>query len=182
MKNAIVLPLVSAILMYGCTSIESTLITENRDGEIVTKKVAGVPIVVTVPQKTGFLVTEDVYFSGSGKVVEVTIDKTPIPLGRSQLVSLDIKRPFYGSLKGRIVLDPQRQYPVSISSAVDDKTLGEILDGPSGQQQDAMTPIRQRSHSRDVSRRRRYYLLVYDPDISGFTTMALPGCCRSGNP
>ncbi len=54
MKNAIVLPLVSAILMYGCTSIESTLITENRDGEIVTKKVAGVPIVVTVPQKRAF--------------------------------------------------------------------------------------------------------------------------------
>ena len=181
MKNAIVMLLVSALL-WGCTSIESTLISENRDGEIVTRKVAGLPIVVTVPQKTGFLVTEDIHFSGAGQVTEVTVDRTPIPLGRSQLVSLDVKRPLYGSLKGRIVLDPQRQYPTSVSSAVDDRTLGEVLQALTGQPQDAGPSTPKRSPSHDASRRRRHYLLVYDPETSGFSTMSLPGCCRSGSP
>ena len=181
MKTATVLLLVGAMLC-GCTSIESTLISENRHGEIVTKKVAGVPIVVTVPGKTGFLVTEEVHLSDAGQVSEVTVDKTPIPLGRSRLVSLDVKRPFYGSLKGRIVLDAQRQYPTSVTSAVDDRTLGEIVQALTGQQQNTATPIRPPPDSRKTNRRRRHYLLVYDPDTSGFSTMALPGCCRSDSP
>ena len=151
MKKAIVLSLVGAMLC-ACTSIESTLISENPDGEIVTQRVAGVPIIVTVPRKTGFLVTEDVHFSSTGKVTEVTLDKTPIPLGESQLVTLDVKRPFYGSLKGRIVLDAQRQYPTSVSSTVDDKTLGEIVQGLTGAPQDAASPIRPPSNLRGTTR------------------------------
>jgi hypothetical protein len=54
------------------------------------------------------------------------VDKTPIPLGESRLVNLDIKRPAYGTAKTSMKMNGQ--YPSELASEVDDKTLGRALD------------------------------------------------------
>lgn len=126
------------LLVVGCSSYETTYLSKDENGNMVTKTVAGVPIVVTVPQKLGFMATKSCYRIEStadenGKAVtkftdttEVTIDKTPIPLGESRLVNLDIKRPSYGTAKTKMTM--AGQYPSEVSSDVDDKTLGRALD------------------------------------------------------
>jgi hypothetical protein len=128
----------AAALIVGCSSYETTYFVQNERGEIENRVVAGVPIVVTVPQKIGFVATESRYLvetrsEQDGKdvvarreVTETTVDRTPISLGASQLANLDVKRPFYGTAKTSMKLE--NQYPTELSSEVDDKTFGRILD------------------------------------------------------
>jgi hypothetical protein len=125
--------------MVACSSYETTYFGKDEHGNVTTKTIAGVPIVVTVPQKLGFMATKSCYRIETLKTVnekpvvvatdstEVSIDKTPISLGASQLVNLDIKRPAYGTAKNKLTL-ASSQYPTEVSSDVDDKTLGRALD------------------------------------------------------
>jgi len=123
----------------ACSSYETTYFGKDENGNITTKTVAGVPIVVTVPQKLGFMATKSCYRIEKSAIVndkavvvatestEVSIDKVPISLGESRLANLDIKRPAYGTAKTKMALSTQ-QYPSEVSSDVDDKTLGRALD------------------------------------------------------
>jgi len=124
--------------MVACSSYETTYLGTDENGNLTTKTVAGVPIVVTVPQKLGFMATKSCYRVETTRNVdskpvviatdstEFSIDKTPIPLGESKLVNLDIKRPSYGTAKTKMTM--AGQYPSEVSSDVDDKTLGRALD------------------------------------------------------
>lgn len=126
------------LLVVGCSSYETTYFGKDENGAVTTKTVAGVPIVVTVPQKIGFMATKSCYrvettrnINDKAVVVatdttEFNVDKTPIPLGESRLVNLDIKRPSYGTAKTSMKMSGQ--YPSELSSDVDDKTLGRALD------------------------------------------------------
>ena len=132
--------IVAVSLLAGCTSYESDLMTETSPGQYQKTRFHGVPIVVTVPQKLGFLVTETTYeVSTSVKlpngsigeptisyITETAIDRNPIPLGDSKLVGLDIKRPIFGTAVTSMALEDQ--YPTTLASNVDDQTLGKILD------------------------------------------------------
>ena len=125
--------------IVACSSYETTYFGQDENGRLTTRTVAGVPIVVTVPQKLGFMATKSCYRIETLKTVndkpvvvvtdstEVSIDKTPISLGTSQLVNLDIKRPAYGTAKNKLTLAAS-QYPTEVSGDVDDKTLGRALD------------------------------------------------------
>lgn len=125
--------------VVACSSYETTYMVTDESGHLTTKTVAGVPIVVTVPQKLGFMATKSCYrietprTGADGKVsvvpsdtTEFIVDKTAIPLGESKLVNLDIKRPSYGTAKTSMKM--AGQYPTELSSDVDDKTLGRALD------------------------------------------------------
>jgi len=125
-------------LLGACSSYETTYFVKDENGNMTTKTVAGVPIVVTLPQKLGFIATKSCYrvekstnvgdkpVIVASETTDTTIDKTPISLGQSQLVNLDIKRPAYGTAKNKLTL--ANQYPTEVSQDVDDKTLGRALD------------------------------------------------------
>ena len=162
----------AVLTVSGCSSYESTYFTYDRDGRPTTTTVAGVPIVVNVPQKLGFLATESTYriegtASGDGTgpkgppsfVTETTVDKTPIPLGASQLVNLDIKRPAYGTAKTNMSLS--NQYPTTLSSDVNDLTLGRILDTVE-KVVDKVEKEKQGESTRTLVSQRNF-MIVYDP-------------------
>jgi hypothetical protein len=187
MSKAAACVLVVAWALVGCSSYESTYFISDENGKR-TLTTSGVPVVVTVPQKLGFLATETKYSIdtfetsadgtnrrkvGSRIVTETTVDKTPIPLGESKLVNLDIRRPFFGTAK--TAMDLTGQYPTKLTSDVDDKTLGRVLDtaeklvGPLVQRQGAgadeaatKTIIEQRS-----------FMIVYDPATQAITRVKL---------
>jgi len=159
----------------GCTSYQSQLITETEYGEYKTTPVTGIPVVITVPQKLGFLVTETTYEVTIGTrnddgsvgepqvsyITETSIDRNPIALGDSKLVSLDIKRPFYGTAESSFEL--ANQYPTKINSKVDDKTLDRVLESvdkiieKQGEESGAGAATQKRAV------KQVQYLLVYDP-------------------
>jgi len=126
----------------GCTTIESQLITKDVNGVYQGQKFNGVPIVITVADKLGFLVTESKYrvtrqsFNADGDLgrkstaieFKRTIDKAPIKLGDTKLFTVDVKRPVFGTANTEITLDKDKQYPTKISTEIDDKTLGKIVD------------------------------------------------------
>lgn len=124
--------------VIACSSYETTYLGTDEAGRLTTKTIAGVPIVVTVPQKLGFMATKSCYRVETSRMVdnkpvivttdstEFSVDKTPIPLGESKLVNLDIKRPAYGTAKTTMKMNGQ--YPSELTSDVDDKTLGRALD------------------------------------------------------
>lgn len=168
-------------LLAACTSYQSELVTENEHGAFTKTRLSGVPIVVTVPQKLGFLVTETTYEIATptrnpdgttgnptiSHVTETTIDKSPIPLGDSRLVTLDIRRPFFGTAKTG--MDLANQYPTKLSSDVDDKTLGAVLTTVENliEKQSAPVPpgagLEQKKPVKQIQ-----YLLVYDPVLRTF--------------
>jgi hypothetical protein len=123
----------------GCSSYETTYLVPDENGRPVPITLAGVPIVITVPQKIGFYATESRYLIENpivkdGQVVsiaktystETTLDKTPISLGKSQLVNLDIKRPLSGTAETSMELSAA-QYPTKLASKVDDKTFEQAI-------------------------------------------------------
>ena len=151
---------------------------QDENGRMVPYTVAGVPIVVTVPQKIGFYATESRYLietpierngqasTSKSYSVETTVDKTPISLGRSQLVNLDIKRPFSGTAETSMELN-SAQYPTKLASKVDDKTFEQAItavekliekQGAAGGGNASKTLVSQRS-----------YLIVYDPTTQQIT-------------
>lgn len=176
-----ILTAAALLALAGCSSYESDVLTEGPYGQFEKTQVRGVPIVVTVPQKLGFLVTETTYevrtptVSADGTVgqpivsyiTESSIDRNPIPLGKSTLVGLDIKRPMFGTAKTG--MDLANQYPTKLSSEVDDKTLGPILDAfgklieKQGTPENATGALVQKTATRQVQ-----YLLVYDPATKRF--------------
>ena len=136
--------------------------------------IAGVPIVVTVPQKIGFYATESRYLVENPVVkdgqitsitktysTETTVDKTPISLGKSQLVNLDIKRPLSGTAETSMELSTA-QYPTKLASKVDDKTFEQAIGAVEKliEKQGAATVSGNASKTL-VSQ--RSYLIVYDP-------------------
>src|SRR6266478_4357617 len=188
MSKGVAYVLVIAWALVGCSSYESTYFISDEHGNRTLTTVSGAPVVVTVPQKLGFLATETKYSidtfvtsadgttrtkTGSRIVTETTVDKTPIPLGESKLVNLDIQRPFYGTAKTE--MDLTAQYPTKLTSDVNDLTLGRVLDtveklgGPLVQKQGAgadeagtKTIIEQRS-----------FMIVYDPATQTITRVKL---------
>ena len=178
-------------ILAGCSSIESQLISIDSDGNVSAKKFDGVPILVTVPEKIGFLVTESTYkvvrqgFDANGNPVDstestersVTVDKNPIKLGRTQLFTTDVKRPMFGTAKNSIELDKDVKYPTKVSTDVDDKTLGKIIDNldniknvftpQSGQQADD-GPVISR-----ILISEKQYMMIYDPQFGTFDRFEL---------
>jgi hypothetical protein len=164
-----------ATVLGACSSYETTYFSRDENGQIVTKTVAGVPIVVTAPQKLGFIATESRYLfetrtvDDSGKIsiarreaTEVSVDKSPISLGQSQVVNLDIKRPVYGTAKTKMTL--ANQYPTEVSSDVDDKTLDRVLNTiekfiEKQGEQNQPSP----GNTTKTLLSQRTYMIVYDP-------------------
>jgi hypothetical protein len=174
-----ILIVVSLVIVVGCASYETTYYIPDGKGNVVPKTVAGVPIVVTVPQKIGFLATEKRYLVTTRmevngrdtlarrEITETTIDRTPIPLGGSQLANLDVKRPFYGTAKTKMKL--KDHYPTELSSDVDDRTLDRALDtvdkliekqGEGNQTGGGVTK---------TLLGQRTYMIVYDPSTQEIT-------------
>lgn len=178
------LGVVLAILLSGCSSIESTLISESADGTVQSKTFNGVPILITVPQKIAYVATESIYKvvvpDSNGDTVsavktatlsETTVDKTPILLGDTKLFTVDAKRPIFGTSKSKITLDAERKYPEEITNDVDDKTLSEAFKGVQTfadklfekQGTDDAAPIQK------TLVRQRQFLLIYDPSTLTIT-------------
>ncbi|MBI3699110.1 MAG: hypothetical protein HY242_01515 [Afipia sp.] len=172
MRELIVLGLL--LVAGGCSSYETTYFVRDESGVVVPRTVAGVPIVVTVPQKVGFLATESRYLVENpvvkdGQVTsitktytnETTIDKTPISLGASQLVNLDIKRPLSGTAETSMELSTA-QYPTKLSSKVDDKTFEQAIAAVEKliEKQGTQTVSGNASKSLIST---RSYMIIYDP-------------------
>lgn len=163
--------------LVACSSYETTYFSRDDGGNLTTKTVPGVPIVVTVPQKLGFLATESVYeittFSdrngtlvpSTRRTTETSVDRNPISLGESKLANLDIKRPLFGTAKTSMKLE--NQYPSELSSEVDDKTLGRVLDTLDKfvQKQGTIEPGAGGATKTLISQ--RTFLLIYDPQTGG---------------
>ena len=159
--------------LAACSSYETTYFSHDENGQVTTRTVAGVPIVVTVPQKLGFIATESLYeveatvirnnqpVVVTREVTEVSVDKVPIPLGRSELVTLDIKRPAYGTAKTKMALS--NQYPTELTTEVDDKTLDRALETLEKfvQKQGEGSGTGAGSGRKLV--RQRSFMIVYDP-------------------
>ena len=176
--------IVGVLCLSGCASYQSQIITETGFGEYKTTKVKGVPIVVTVPQKLGFLVTETTYEVATPNpqengtnipkisyITETTIDRNPISLGESKLVSLDIKRPVAGTAETSMEL--ANQYPSKLSSKVNDETLKNLLATAEKivEKQGEQTGAGVATQKRAV--KQVQYLLVYDPSTREFTRAKL---------
>ena len=172
--------------VMGCSSYESTYFTVDDEGHHTITTVAGVPIVVTVPQKIGFLATESTYrietfiTSADGTtgakgppqlVTETTIDRTPIPLGSSQLVNLDIKRPVYGTAKTDMEL--ANQYPTKLTSDVNDLTLGRILDTADKILDKIVTKQGVTADGNKTLISQKSFMIVYDPNTQAISRVRL---------
>jgi len=171
-------------LVAACASYETTYFSRDENGYLNSKTVAGVPIVVTIPQKLGFIATESRFLIettivkdnkpavATKETTEVSIDKTPISLGRSELVTLDIKRPAYGTAKTKMTL--ANQYPTEVSSDVDDKTLDRALDTIDKfiEKQGEQTPAASGNTTKTLISQRTY-MIVYDPSTQHITRQAL---------
>jgi hypothetical protein len=157
----------------GCSSYETTYILQDEKGRAVPMTLAGVPIVVTVPQKIGFYATESRYLIENPVVkdgqltsmtktytTETTIDKTPISLGKSQLVNLDIKRPLSGTAETSMELSTA-QYPTKLASKVEDKTFEQALGAVEKLIEKQGATVSGNASKILVSQ--RSYLIVYDP-------------------
>ncbi|KYG23233.1 hypothetical protein SE92_25855 [Bradyrhizobium sp. AT1] len=173
----------ASLLLCGCSSYETTYLLTDEQGKLVPTTIAGVPIVVTVPQKIGFYATESRYLVENpivkdGQVVsvaksysvETTVDKTPISLGKSQLVNLDIKRPLSGTAETSMELNTA-QYPTKLASKVDDKTFEQALSTVEKLIEKQGAPISANASKTLVSQ--RSYLIVYDPTTQHITRVNL---------
>jgi hypothetical protein len=177
----------------GCTSFESTFINRDEYGNVSTTVTPGVPIVVNVPQKIGFVVTETRYLvefpitNKEGKktgiarrtVTETSVDKTPISLSAGQLVSLDIKRPMAGTADNQMTL--VNQYPQSVHGNVNDQTFDKVLAAF-----DKLTALQKKpglaatgdeealpEGAKKTPIGQRTYMIVYDPAKQTLTRMRL---------
>jgi hypothetical protein len=178
--------LVLSFITTGCTTYESQIITQDTNGNIKTTSVAGVPIVVTVPQKLGFIATDSTYLLQTPQIVngevkgytqtrttETTIDKTPISLGASQLIALDIKRPAYGTADTSMELNGE--YPTKLTAKLDDKTLDRALTAAN----DLINKFSEKQGAQiqgDVTRTlisQRQYMIIYDPSTQNISTAPL---------
>jgi hypothetical protein len=170
--------------LSGCSSYETTYMLPNEEGRLVPTTLAGVPIVVTVPQKLGFYATESRYLLENpvvkdGQVVSVTksysvetnIDKTPISLGRSQLVNLDIKRPLSGTAETSMELSAS-QYPTKLASKVDDKTFEQALGALEKLIEKQGAPSASGNASKTLVSQRNY-MIIYDPATQAITKVNL---------
>ncbi|BAT61928.1 hypothetical protein GJW-30_1_04490 [Variibacter gotjawalensis] len=186
MRQLLLLSFASSVLLAGCASYETTYLARDAEGRPVVTTVAGTPIVVTAPQKIGFLATETTYAVnvvkanadgtsvkiGEKTLTETTVDKTPIQLGYSQVAHLDVKRPFYGTAKN--IIDLEGQYPTKVSSDVDDKTLGRVLD--SADKVFDKLVEKQSAPAGGESRKivsQRSYMIVYDPETRNIQRVKL---------
>jgi len=172
MRTLIALAAVS-VVAGGCSSYETTYMVTNQEGRLVPMTIAGVPIVVTVPQKIGFYATESRYLietpvmkdsqlvsMAKSYSTETTVDKTPISLGKSQLVNLDIKRPMSGTAETSMELNAA-QYPIKLASKVDDKTFEQALGVVEKLIEKQGATISGNASKTLISQ--RSYLIVYDP-------------------
>jgi hypothetical protein len=176
------------VLLAGCSSIESTHVVRDQYGVTKGERFDGVPIVVTVPDKLGFLVTEETYritrpvTDSAGMVVagkfvvteEVVtkVDKEPVPLGSAEVFTVDVRRPASGTAENSIEL--KDQYPTSIKGKVDDKTLDTAIGAVEklqGLVKNADTPGGPGSGpgvTRELVKTKQY-MMVYDPRTGQFT-------------
>jgi hypothetical protein len=184
-RNA-VLGAMTCALLSGCSSIESTHLIRDQYGVVKGEKFNGVPIVVTVPDKYGFLVTVSTYrvsrqattdlgeaIPGKVIITEETVtqlDRNPIPLGGSEVFTVDTKRPISGTAKGEITLEGQ--YPKSIKTDITDNTLKDATDALvklDGLRENADTGGGSNAGETRTLVRTNQYMLVYDPRTGQFT-------------
>lgn len=167
------LALAAALALSACASYETTFLAPGEHGQLQPQTFAGVPIVVTRPEKIAFLATRSTYLVENpivkdgqivsvekSKAVETTVDKTPITLGLSQVVTLDIKRPFFGTAETGMELS--NQYPTKLSSKVDDKTLQAVIDAAEKFIQKQGAPISANASKTLITQEQ--FLIVYDTE------------------
>lgn len=167
-----------AAVLNACSSIESRYIA--RDGGTLKKGFTtdGVPITVTMADKQGFIVTETAYQMPNGsKRFTRQIDRTPIPLGRTELFAVDMKRPVVGTASNVISLS--NQYPTTVGVTVSDNTVPAILsaissllpprDGDGGD-----LPLVDGGPAGGVVLYTDQYMLVYDPETGTFARTDVP--------
>ena len=179
-KSAAALSLLA--LVAGCSSIESTHVVRDQFGVAKGERFDGVPIVVTVPDKLGFLVTEKIYEVtrevAQGDEVErrvwreteTTMSDTPIPLGKSELFTMDPRRPASGT--GHANIDLAGQYPTKIDNNVTDSTITDLAEA-AAKVKETLTPEAGETEG-EVTRvlvSQRQYMLVYDPRTGRFEKM-----------
>lgn len=169
-------------LLAGCSSIESTHVVRDQYGVAKGERFDGVPIVVTVPDKLGFLVTESIYevtrevTAADGSVSQRVARETttvmsdkPVALGKSELFTLDTRRPASGT--GDASIDFAGQYPSKITNKVTDTTITDLAEALV-KTKEAFTP--EAGASSETSRvlvSQRQYMLVYDPRTGRFDKM-----------
>lgn len=187
-------PILNALLtmsvLSGCSSITSDLVS--RDGVAVHKGADfdGVPIVLSIPDRQAFLVTESTYSmpDGTTKVVR-DVDKTPIPLPSVEVFTVDMKQPPAGTAKNKIWLADQ--YPQAIDLDINNQTI-EKLPALIGALADLLPETREADAAKDetppdfstsskfmlrtaiqseggIETSRRQYLLVFDSRTGTFS-------------
>lgn len=142
----------------------------------------GVPVILTVPDKLGFLVTESVYSvtrevtlpdgSVEPKTTEeivTTMSDKPIPLGKSEVFTVDPRRPASGSGESNITLEAQGIK--TISNKVVDTTITDLADALAKTKQAFQTESGESDPATRVLKSQRQYLLVYDPTTGKFAKM-----------
>ena len=169
MVGSLALP---ALALSACSSIESNYISRGADGTLKKGFVAdGVPITVTVGDRQGFLVTETAYRLTDGSILKTrSIDKTPIPLGRTELFTVDMKRPAVGTASNTISLSSQ--YPTTIGTNVSDNTLPAVVSAiseliPSGFGEHDLEGTNVPDTAKVIGTTQ--YLLIYDPQTQTFS-------------
>ena len=136
---------VFCMLLAACSSFQSEHVVIDEYGVTKGEKFEGIPISVTAAKKLAFLETISTYqryetsFDADGTASATaavgkpyqkrTIDPTPIPLGRSEIFTIDPKRPASGTSRSSITLDKDKQYPTLITNDVTDTTLQVAIDG-----------------------------------------------------
>ncbi len=167
----------------ACSSIESTHLVRDQHGITRGEKFDGVPMVLTVADRLGFLVTEAVYevtrevTKADGTVTQkvaretvTTMSDKPIPLGRSEVFTVDPRRPASGTSDATIELE--NQGIKKISNKVTDTTITDLADALV-KTKDAFKPESGETTGeiKRVLISQRQYMLVYDPGTGRFTPM-----------
>lgn len=125
----------------GCTSIRSTLVDRGPDGKFsghqLSTKVKGVPVKLKVPTHVEVRIEEVFYVDeGTGQVLfpekRILEVADPVTIYEYQLFSVDVVRPFAGTLDlfgngGGYELDPNQQIS-ALGGKVTDSTISEIAD------------------------------------------------------
>ena len=168
-------------LLAACSSYSSQHVIVDEYGVAKGAKFDGIPISVTAAKKLAFLETIGTYqryetsFDAdgtAGATVPVgkpyqkrTIDPTPIPLGRSEIFTIDPKRPASGTSKSAITLDKDKQYPTLLTNDVTDTTLQVALDAAQ-KMADKFTPQAATKDNpfNEVLISEEQHFLIYDPE------------------
>ena len=171
------------VLLAGCSSIESTHLVRDQYGVTKGERFDGVPVILTVPDRLGFLVTEAIYevtrevTLSDGTVTQkvtretvTTMSDKPIPLGKSEVFTVDPRRAATGTGEAAIVLEGQGIK--SISNKVTDSTITDITDALVKAKEAFQTEAGETTaETKRVLVSQRQYMLVYDPGTGRFAQM-----------